>query len=58
MRGFYRISFYCGSYFSSLGELAAYPEVGISFRLREEFEILSIRVALSPYSYTVHFATC
>jgi len=56
-RGFYRISFDCGSYFSSLGELGAYPEVGISFRLREEFETLSIRLDLSPYSYTVHFAT-
>lgn len=56
-RGFYRISFDCGSYFSSLGELGAYPEVCISFRLREEFETLSIRLDLSPYSYTVHFAT-
>ena len=56
--GSYRIIFNCDVYFSSLGELAAYPEVSITFCSRGELDTLWIWLALSPYSYTVNFATC
>ena len=57
-RGSYRIIFNSDVYFSSLGELAAYPEVGVTFFARGELDTLWIWLALSPYSYTVSFAIC
>jgi 5-hydroxyisourate hydrolase len=56
--GSYRITFNCNVYFSSLGELAAYPEASVSFSSRAELETLWIRLTLSPFSYTVNFAIC
>ncbi len=56
--GSYRITFDCDMYFSSLGELAAYPDASVSFSSRGGLDTLWIRLALSPFSYTVNFATC
>jgi 5-hydroxyisourate hydrolase len=54
-RGLYRIVLDTSSYFAGLGLGAAYPEIQVTFRIQNEFELCRILVVLSPYSYSVHF---
>jgi len=48
-RGLYRIVFDSDHYFAGLGVFAAYPEIIVMFRMREETDSYQIQVLLSPY---------
>ncbi|MEU9889962.1 hydroxyisourate hydrolase [Sphaerisporangium sp. NPDC051011] len=54
-RGLYRIVFDSDYYFVGLGLTAAYPEIIVTFRMRDETDAYLIQVMLSPYSYSTHF---
>ena len=56
-RGTYRILFESDSYFAGLGSVAAYPEVLIIFRVRNDSEAFHIQLTLSPYSYSIYFGS-
>ena len=55
--GLYCIVFDSDSYFAGLGAIAAYPEVVVVFRLRDEYETFHVQLTLSPYSYSTYFGT-
>jgi len=54
-RGAYRIVFDSDSYFASLGMTAAYPEIGVHFRVLDESDACRIQVQMAPYSYSMFF---
>jgi 5-hydroxyisourate hydrolase len=56
-RGLYRIVFDSDSYFAGLGAAAAYPEVVVIFRMRDEAHVFQVQVTLAPYSYSTYFGT-
>ncbi|GAA1518904.1 hydroxyisourate hydrolase [Sphaerisporangium rubeum] len=54
-RGLYRIVFDSDYYFVGLGLTAVYPEVIVTFRMKDEADDYQIQVMFSPYSYSTHF---
>src|SRR6266436_8928039 len=56
-RGLYRIVFDSDGYFAGLGCSAAYPEVMVIFRTRDESHAFQVQVTLAPYSYSTYFGT-
>jgi 5-hydroxyisourate hydrolase len=55
--GTYRIVFDSDHYFAGLGLAAAYSDIAVAFRLRDESDTCIIQVAISPSSYMMHFET-
>jgi 5-hydroxyisourate hydrolase len=56
-RGVYQILFESDSYFAGLGSVAAYPEVVVIFRVRNDDETFHVQLTLSPYSYSIYFGS-
>lgn len=56
-RGLYRIIFETDCYFVTLGLSAAYPEIGVLFRIQDEADSCEIQVFLSPHSYSTYFGS-
>jgi len=53
-RGTYRVTFQTLAYFAQLGIEPYYPEVVITFELRDPSQANHIPLLLSPYGYTTH----
>jgi 5-hydroxyisourate hydrolase len=53
-RGLYRIVLDSDRYFAGLGAGAAYPEVVVVFRVRDESDSCQVKVTLSPHSYSAY----
>jgi 5-hydroxyisourate hydrolase len=56
-RGLYRIVFDSDGYFARLGTASGYPEVMITFRMKEESPAFQVQVTLAPYAYSTYFGT-
>ncbi|MDP9870164.1 MULTISPECIES: hydroxyisourate hydrolase [Streptosporangium] len=56
-RGLYRIVFESDYYFVGLGLSAAYPEIAVIFRMKDETDSYQIKVVISPYSYSTYFGS-
>ncbi|ACZ86713.1 hydroxyisourate hydrolase [Streptosporangium roseum] len=56
-RGLYRIVFDSDYYFVNLGLSAAYPEIAVIFRMKDETDAYQIKVIFSPYSYSTYFGS-
>jgi 5-hydroxyisourate hydrolase len=54
-RGPYRIVFDSDQYFGSLGLSAAYPEIAVAFRVRQQPHDYQIQVLMTPHSYSMYF---
>lgn len=52
--GIYRIAFWTDSYFATLGEVSAFPEIMAVFRVNSESPTTEIVLTLSPNSYSVY----
>lgn len=55
--GTHRIVFDSDHYFAGLGLAAAYSDIAVAFRLRDESDTCIIQVVLAPSSYVMHFET-
>jgi 5-hydroxyisourate hydrolase len=55
VRGVYRMAFETGNYFAGLGEVSAFSEIAVVFRVADEPPAAEILLTLSPYSYSVYF---
>jgi 5-hydroxyisourate hydrolase len=42
------------SYFAGIGLAAAYPEIVVIFRMRDESHAFQVQVTLAPHSYTTY----
>lgn len=56
-RGLYQIAFDVDAYFAGLGVTAAYPEIIVVFRARDNLNEFRVQVMLAPYSYTAYCGT-
>jgi 5-hydroxyisourate hydrolase len=56
-RGVYQIAFDADAYFAGLGMTAAYPEIIVVFRARDDLNEFQVQVTLAPYSYTAYCGT-
>lgn len=56
-RGAHRIVFDSDYYFAGLGLAAAYPEISVAFRIRDESDTCQIQLVLAPSSYSMHLET-
>lgn len=56
-RGLYQIAFDADAYFAALGVTAAYPEIIVVFRARDELNEFQVHVTLAPFSYTAYCGT-
>lgn len=54
-QGLYRMAFDSDYYFSMLGVDAAYPEVMIHFRVKDESVAWKLLVLLAPNTYSAYF---
>jgi 5-hydroxyisourate hydrolase len=52
--GVHRLTFGTGAYFAGRGIPALYPEVTITFEVRDAGEHLHLPVLLSPYAYSTY----
>jgi 5-hydroxyisourate hydrolase len=52
--GIYRLTFGTGAYFAGRGVSALYPEVTITFEVRDPAEHFHLPILLSPYAYTTY----
>jgi 5-hydroxyisourate hydrolase len=52
--GIYRLKFQTAGYFTSLDILALYPEITISFEVRDPAGHYHIPLLLSPHTYTTY----
>lgn len=52
--GVHRLTFDTGGYFAGRGVTALYPEVTVTFAVRDAAEHLHLPVLLSPYAYTTY----
>jgi 5-hydroxyisourate hydrolase len=52
--GTYRLTFLTGDYFRSLGVAGLYPEVVLSFLVRDPDEHYHIPLLLGPHTYTTY----
>jgi 5-hydroxyisourate hydrolase len=57
VRGAHRIVFDSDYYFAGLGVAAAYPEVAVAFRIRDESDTCQVQLVLAPSSYSMHLET-
>jgi 5-hydroxyisourate hydrolase len=56
-RGAHRLVLDSNYYFARLGVTAAYSEVAVVFRIRDESDTWQIQVVLAPSSYSMYFGT-
>lgn len=54
-RGVYRIVFDSDRYFVGLGVRAAYPQIAVLLRLRDESDTLRVQVLMSPHTYSTYY---
>ena len=52
--GLYQIVFDTDSYFAGIGLTAAYPEIVVTFRMRDQSYAFEVQVTLAPHSYTAY----
>lgn len=55
--GLYRLTFFTGAYFQSLSRATLYPEVTVTFTVREKEPDYHIPLLLSPFGYTTYRGT-
>ncbi len=52
--GHYRLTFDTGAYFTALGEAAFYPQVSVTFAVRNGEEHCHVPLLLSPFGYSTY----
>jgi 5-hydroxyisourate hydrolase len=52
--GTYRLTFETAEYFRSLGTASFYPEVSVTFHIKDPIEHYHIPLLLSPYGYSTY----
>jgi 5-hydroxyisourate hydrolase len=52
--GFYRLTFDTGTYFAGLGIEGFYPEVFVTFEIRDPAQHYHVPLLLSPYGYSTY----
>ncbi|MBI4510965.1 MAG: hydroxyisourate hydrolase [Deltaproteobacteria bacterium] len=55
--GTYRIGFQVGAYFDAIGIQCFYPEVSVTFRVRDERAHYHVPLLISPYGYSTYRGT-
>lgn len=52
--GLYRLTFFTEAYFARFGEVGFYPQVEVTFHVREPGQHYHVPLLLSPYGYSTY----